>query len=147
MLFSLLWSFPLSVAGGEEPGFRRWVQAGPVEDSMKKNTFKYIVVVALYVCTCALAVIGLILAYAAPGGGPGPHTFLGIHRQRWMDFHLSLAAVLVLLLAFHVGLGWSWIVQTTRRHFGELWLRFLWFVGFGWVIVLFAGWFYFLVSR
>jgi hypothetical protein len=44
------------------------------------------------------------------------------------------------LLFFHVWFNWSWIVNSTKRYFGENWKNVLWVFSVGWIVVLFVGW-------
>ncbi|WP_413815191.1 DUF4405 domain-containing protein [Desulfosarcina sp.] len=66
--------------------------------------------------------------------------FLGLHRYEWGDLHLYLSVFLLFLLFFHIWLNWTWVIQSSKRYFGNQWKSFLWlFVG-AWLIVLFVGW-------
>lgn len=109
---------------------------------MKKNTLKYIIDVALFVDICSIAVIGLFLGFVIPKGRLyGSQTyFLGLHRHQWGDIHLYLSLLLLILLVFHVWFNWTWVVQLTKRYFGDKWKNFLIAISCGWIFVLIVGW-------
>ena len=109
---------------------------------MKKNALKYLIDVALFVDTCSIAILGLFLGFVIPKGrvSGAQKDFLGLHRHQWGDIHLYLSLLLMVLLVFHVWFNWTWIVQSTRRYFGERWKSFLLAISCSWVIVLIVGW-------
>ena len=108
---------------------------------MKKNTLKFFIEVALFINTCSVAALGLMLGFIIPKGRFDPdRNFLGLHRHDWGDIHLYLAFFLIVLLALHLSLNWSWILQAAKRFFGEKWRAFLWIVSGSWFFVLFAAW-------
>lgn len=95
---------------------------------MKKNDWKYIVDVLLFVDVCSIAVMGFIMAFVIPSG-EGSHAekfFLGLHRHGWGDIHLYLSLFLLMLLALHIFLSWTWVVESTKKYLGVHWKRFLW---------------------
>jgi len=109
---------------------------------MKKNPIKYIVNTMLFIDVCAIAAIGLLLAYAIPGerAAQASKYFLGLHRHDWGTIHLYLSIFLLVLLAIHIGLNWNWIAQSTRRYFGDRWKNVLWLVSGAWILVLAISW-------
>lgn len=107
---------------------------------MKKNTIKYLLDVTMFIDLCSITVIGFLLGFIIPGGGAGDKYFLGLHRHDWGDIHLYLSIFFMILLFIHIWFNWLWIVNTTKKHFGEKWKKFLWIVSAGWIIVLFVGW-------
>lgn len=109
---------------------------------MKKSDLQYFVDALLFISICSVSVIGLLLGFVIPRGRAQGWTgyFLGLHRHDWGTIHLFLSVSLLLLLCLHIGLHWAWVVQTTRRHFGEKWKRALWMLSGAWVAVLLIGW-------
>jgi len=109
---------------------------------LKKNTLKYLIDVALFVDICSIAIIGLFLGFIIPKGRLYGYQnyFLGLHRHQWSDIHLYLSFLLLILLAFHVWFNWIWVVQSTKRYFGDKWRNFLIAISCGWIFVLIAGW-------
>jgi len=108
---------------------------------MRKQELKYLVDVLLFVSISSTAMIGLILAFIIPPGG-GSHAekvFLGLQRHAWGDIHLYLSLFLLALLGFHVWLSWTWVVESTKRYFGQNWKRFLWGLCGAWLVVLLIG--------
>ena len=109
---------------------------------MKKNTVKYTIDAALFIDICAIAVIGLLLAFVIPEGkaiGASKY-FLGLHRHEWGDIHLYLSVILLILLFFHLWFNWTWIVQSTRRYFGNNWKNALYCFAGGWLVILIFAW-------
>ncbi len=107
---------------------------------MKKNTLKYLIDVTIFIDLCSVAVIGLLLGFIIPKGKGVDKDFLTLHRHEWSDIHLYLSLFLLVLLFFHVWFNWSWIVNSTKRYFGENWKNVLWAFSVGWIVVLFVGW-------
>jgi hypothetical protein len=107
---------------------------------MNKNAFKYLISAALFIDICSIAVIGLLLGFVIPKGGRASNYFLGLHRHEWVDVHLFLSILLLTLLIFHLWFNWTWIVQATKRYFGDRWKNALWFISGAWILVLIVGW-------
>lgn len=109
---------------------------------MKKLTFKYIVDAILFVDICSVAAIGLLLGFVIPKGREfqAAKYFLGLHRHDWGDIHLYLALLLLALLSIHLWLSWTWIVQSTKRFFGDNWKHILWAIAAAWIVILIIGW-------
>ena len=107
---------------------------------MKKNTIKYLVDVTIFIDLCSIAVIGFLLGFIIPGGGVGDKSFLGLHRHEWGDIHLYLSIFFLILLTIHIWFNWLWIVNTTKKHFGEKWEKILLIFSTGWILILFVGW-------
>ena len=89
---------------------------------------------------CSIAVIGLLLGFIIPKEKAVDKYFLGLHRHEWGDIHLYWSLFLLVLLFFHVLFNWAWIVNSTKRYFGENWRNVLWGFSVGWIAVLFIGW-------
>jgi hypothetical protein len=51
-----------------------------------------------------------------------------------------LAVTLLGLLVIHLWLSWGWVLQMTRRFFGERWKKALLVLGCAWLLVLLIGW-------
>jgi len=109
---------------------------------MKKNTLKYFIDTLLFIDMSSIAVLGLLLGFVIPKGKVQSSNkyFLGLHRHEWGDIHLYLSLFLLVLLVFHIWFNWTWIVQATKRSFGNHWKNFLWAISCGWIIVLLIGW-------
>jgi hypothetical protein len=109
---------------------------------MKKNFLKYIINTILFIDICSIAVIGLLLAFVIPQGR-GYQTsqyFLGLHRHEWGNIHLFLSILLSVLLVFHLWFNWTWIIQSTKRYFGDQWENALWGFSGAWILVLALAW-------
>ena len=109
---------------------------------MKKIPLKYFIDTILFIDICSIAVIGLFLGFIIPKGNAQQVSkyFLGLHRHEWGDIHLYLSLFLLVLLFFHIWLNWTWIIQSTKRYFGNNWKRALWCFSAAWLLVLFVGW-------
>ena len=109
---------------------------------MKKSDFQYFVDTLLFIAVCSTTVVGLLLGFVIPKGRgqEWTHSFLGLHRHEWGEIHLVLSLSFLLLLCLHIGLHWTWVVQTTRRYSGDKWKRALWMVAGAWIVVLLIGW-------
>jgi hypothetical protein len=109
---------------------------------VKKNVLKYIINCLLFVDICSIAALGLLLGFVIPkGAGKGiQNVFLGLHRHEWGDIHLSLSLFLLGLLVIHILLGWKWVIQSTKKYFGDRWKKWLWVVSVAWMFVLFVSW-------
>lgn len=110
--------------------------------TMKKISLKYIIDAILFIDICSIALIGLLLGFVVPEGKIHQSTkyFLGLHRHEWGDIHLYLSILLLILLIFHLWLNWTWIVQSTKRYFGNNWKNALWCISGAWIFVLIVAW-------
>ena len=106
---------------------------------MKKNVLKYAINIGLFVDICSIAVIGLLLGFIIPTGR-GAGAFLGLHRYDWRNLHLNLSLLLFPLLALHLWLNWTWIMQSTRRYFGAFWKAALYTIAGAWIVVIMVWW-------
>ena len=109
---------------------------------MKNNFLRYLIAVILFIDMCSIAMIGLLLGFIIPEGKAHQASkyFLGLHRHEWGDIHLYLSIFLLVLLFFHIWFNWTWIVQSTKRYFGNNWKNVLWCFSAAWLMVLFIGW-------
>jgi len=109
---------------------------------MNKNTLKYLIDTLLFIDMSSIAAIGFLLGFVIPSGKvpQSQKYFLGLHRHEWGDIHLYLSLFLLLLLVFHIWVNWTWVVQSTKRYFGNRWKNVLWAISCAWIIVLFIGW-------
>jgi hypothetical protein len=109
---------------------------------MKKNSLKYFINALLFIDICSTAIIGLLLGFVIPKGNghPGTRYFLGLPRHQWGDIHLYLAVLLLILLAVHLWLNWTWVVQSTKRYFGDNWEKALCVISGAWALVLLMAW-------
>ena len=109
---------------------------------MKKTDLHYFIDVLLFIDICSVSTLGLLLGFVIPKGRTPESLkyFLGLHRHEWGSIHLFLSVCLLVLLCLHVWLHWAWVVQTTKRHFGERWKGALWVFSGAWAAVLLIGW-------
>ncbi|HMB32109.1 MAG TPA: DUF4405 domain-containing protein [Desulfohalobiaceae bacterium] len=110
---------------------------------MKINVIKYLVRVLLFVNICSVAVIGFILGYIIPQGRfPSPEAkfFLGLHRHEWMEIHLFMAIVFLVLLFIHLWIHRSWITESTKRYFDRHWKKFLCLISGAWFFIILISW-------
>jgi hypothetical protein len=113
-----------------------------MEHKMKKNAFKFIIDVLLFIDICSISAIGLLLGFVIPKGNvhPAGNRFLGLHRHEWGDIHLTLGLFLAVLLILHLSLNWSWIIHSCERYFGTQWKNFLYLLSGAWFILLVLFW-------
>lgn len=73
----------------------------------------------LLIALLAVTVTGLLLGCIIPRGRvPYPAKFfLGVHRHVWIDVHLYLALLFLLMILLHIWLNWRWVVPSTRHYF------------------------------
>lgn len=111
------------------------------EELMKKD-LKYFTDVLMFIVLTSIAIIGLLMAFVIPSGRQAAESkyFLGLHRHDWGDIHLYLSLFFLVLLAIHLWLNWTWIVQTTRSYVGDYWKKALVAMAGAWLIVLFVAW-------
>lgn len=107
---------------------------------MSRTAAKLLVDALLFVDTCALAAVGLLLAWVVPRGPGRDKVFLGLHRHDWIDIHLQLSLLFLALLVLHLVLSWSWITGSSRRHLGPAWRGKLWLLSFAWIGLLALAW-------
>ncbi len=112
---------------------------------MKKNDWKYLIDVLLFVSICAITAIGLVLAFVIPTGRAGrgedvSRYFLGLHRHEWGDIHLYLSLFMLVLLIFHVWFNWAWVAHWSKNYFGKHWKKTLCALCTAWIIVLIIAW-------
>ncbi|WP_155312395.1 DUF4405 domain-containing protein [Desulfosarcina ovata] len=105
---------------------------------MKKIFIKYLIDTMLFVDICSISVVGLLLAFVIPEGrtGWGSKYLLGLHRHDWGDIHLYLSILLLLLLVLHIWFSWTWIVQSSKKYFGDNWKNMLMCISGAWILVL-----------
>lgn len=109
---------------------------------MKKNDWKCLIDALLFVDVCSVGVIGLLLGFIIPSGKAPDASkfFMGLHRHEWGNVHLNLSILLLGLLVLHIWLNWTWVVNSTKRYFGERWQKALWSLAGAWVVVLVLSW-------
>jgi hypothetical protein len=108
---------------------------------MTKNHIKYIIDTLLLAHISSIAILGFLLGFVIPKGrSRAEAAFGGLHRHDWGDIHLYLSISLLALLTVHLWLNWRWIVQSTKRYFGNQWKVWLWAVSGAWIAVLACAW-------
>ncbi len=109
---------------------------------MKRNSLKFCIDTALFITIGSIAAIGMLLGFVIPKGkaASASKVFLGLHRHQWGDIHLYLSILLLVLLAVHLWLNWTWIVQSAKRHFGDHWKTVLRVISIAWLVILFIAW-------
>jgi hypothetical protein len=69
----------------------------------------------------AMAGTGVLLRWVLPHGSPRVGlTWLGVGRHVWGDVHFWLGVLILVLLAVHLALHWSWIRACWSRFLGSL---------------------------
>ena len=94
---------------------------------MKRSTLNFIIDLISFVDMLVLVLTGIIMKYILPpgsggrgwalhGGRGGDHikTFWSMTRHEWGDIHSYFAAALVVLMAGHIILHWTWIKNYVR---------------------------------
>ena len=109
---------------------------------MTKNALKYFVTVLLFVDLTSIAVLGLLMAFVIPSGNVPMEAkiFLGLHRSKWADIHVTLSLILLGLIAWHISLSWGWVTTSAKKLFGDKWEKALWVLSGAWLVVVFLGW-------
>ena len=109
---------------------------------MTRNDLKYFITALLFVDLSSIAVLGLLMAFVIPSGNVPMETkfFLGLHRSKWADIHVTLALILLGLIAWHIWLSREWITGSTKKLFGDQWQRALWALSGAWLVVVFLAW-------
>lgn len=109
---------------------------------MNRNALKYLINISLFVDTCAVTLVGLLLAFVVPRGPapPGERVFWGLHRHQWADIHLYLSLLLVALVVVHLWLAWPWVCKLSRRMFGDAWKKRLVQLSLAWIPLLLLCW-------
>ena len=109
---------------------------------MTRNDLKYFVTALLFVDLCSIAVLGLLMAFVIPSGNVPMEAkvFLGLHRSKWADIHVTLSLILLGLVAWHVWLSRDWVTGATKKLFGEQWKRALWVLSGAWLVIVFVAW-------
>jgi hypothetical protein len=101
---------------------------------MTKNALKYILTALLFADLSSIAVLGLLLAFVIPSGktSMGAKVFLGLHRSKWVDIHVTLSLILLGLIAWHVWLSRDWVTSSAKRFFADKWQKALWVLSGAW---------------
>lgn len=109
---------------------------------MTRNDMKYFVTALLFVDLSSIAVLGLLMAFVIPSGNVPMEAkvFLGLHRSKWADIHVTLSLFLLGLIAWHIWMSRAWVTASAKKLFGEQWQRALWALSGAWLIVVFLAW-------
>lgn len=109
---------------------------------MTRNDMKYFVAALLFVDLSSIAVLGLLMAFVIPSGNVPMEAkvFLGLHRSKWADIHVTLSLILLGLIAWHIWLSRERVTGFAKKLFGEQWQRALWALSGAWLIVVFLAW-------
>jgi hypothetical protein len=109
---------------------------------MTRNDLKYFVTALLFVDLCSIAVLGLLMAFVIPAGNVPMESkvFLGLHRSKRADIHVTLSLSLLGLIAWHIWLSREWVTGSAKKLFGEQWQKALWILSGGWLAVVFLAW-------
>jgi hypothetical protein len=91
---------------------------------MKRNTINFVIDSISLIFLLGLAVSGMILRYAVPGGQGQGHGWRGgrqplneqfsnqfwsLSRHDWRDLHFWIAIVFVAIMGVHILMHWNWI--------------------------------------
>lgn len=109
---------------------------------MTRNNLKYLVAALLFVDLTSIAVLGLLLAFVIPSGNVPMEAkvFLGLHRSKWADIHVTLSLFLLGLIAWHICLSREWVTGSAKKLFGEQWETALWILSGTWLLVILLSW-------
>ena len=109
---------------------------------MTRNNLKYLVAALLFVDLTSIAMLGLLLAFVIPSGNVPMEAkvFLGLHRSKWADIHVTLSLFLLGLIAWHIWLSRAWVTGSARQLFGAQWQKALWALSAGWLVVILLSW-------
>jgi hypothetical protein len=94
---------------------------------MHRPTLNFIIDIALFIITMAIAGIGLLLKYVLITGQEQwvrygrrvELSFLGLDRHGWGDIHFYLALLMLGVLILHIYFHWRMIVLLYRRLIGS----------------------------
>jgi len=89
---------------------------------MRRSVLNFVLDGVSFLVMLAMIGTGLVMRFVLPPGtggrgrGEEPTKLLwGLGRHDWGDVHFWLAVVLLVLLAVHVALHWTWICNLVRR--------------------------------
>ena len=82
---------------------------------MTRSTTLKVANYLLYLVTCCLAGIGLVLQYKLPSGGQSRGLILlGLKRHDWAEIHFFLGIAFVLIALGHLVLNRSWVAKVAN---------------------------------
>jgi hypothetical protein len=84
---------------------------------MSRNRINCLVDVLAYLAMAGLAATGVIVRFRLPAGS-GSDAILGLTRHEWGGIHFWIAMALLVLMAIHVALHWTWVTRTFGALFG-----------------------------
>ena len=85
---------------------------------MRKVTRNYLIALLMVLLALVEVVSGFVLWLALPQGrgGGGGGTFLW-DRNSWINLHNWTGVALLVIVAIHIILHWSWIVRMSKSYF------------------------------
>jgi hypothetical protein len=83
---------------------------------MIRNRTHCVVHVLAYLAMAGLAATGTIVRFRLPAGSGGD-AVLGLTRHDWGGIHFWIAMALLVLVALHVALHWTWVTRTFGARF------------------------------
>ena len=86
---------------------------------MKRSTLNLIIDAAALAGFVLLTTTGLLLHYILPHGSGNYLTIWALNRHEWASIHFWISVVFLILLAIHVVLHWSWIINIITRRYRE----------------------------
>jgi len=89
---------------------------------MKKNDWKYLVDMLLFICLSGMVFTGILQGLVLPEGPVSPESskyFLGLHRHQWGAIHSWLSLSFTLLLILHLAINLDWILARARQLFKQ----------------------------
>jgi hypothetical protein len=84
---------------------------------MSRNRINCIIDVLACLAMAGLAATGVIVRFRLPAGSGGD-AVLGLTRHDWGGIHFWIAMALLVLVALHVALHWTWVTHTFGALFG-----------------------------
>ena len=85
---------------------------------MKRPFWNLAVDLTVAALLVGMVATGYILTWPLPPGTNKSHSLWGLGRHQWGQVHIGISFGLLLAVAVHSVLHWSWVVTMMRRQFG-----------------------------
>ncbi len=86
-----------------------------------KRTLNFWIDVIIYLLMAFLLFSGFLIKFTMPPGTGGALLLLGMDRHGWGVWHFWVAVALLIGVALHLWLHWSWMRVTTPHYWKRAW--------------------------
>jgi len=87
-----------------------------------KHTLNFWINVTIYLLMGFLLFSGFLIKFTMPPGTGGALLLFGMDRHGWGVWHFWVAVALLIGVALHLWLHWSWMRVTTPHYFKRAWV-------------------------